>query len=64
MEEFRRCNGEDEMTFDDFDVRSIVERTSIENLSMEEDWRRVGRGLEEGWRRVGGALEEDWRRIG
>ena len=33
--EIGRCNGEDEMTVVDFDVRSIVERRSIKNLSME-----------------------------
>ena len=32
MEEFGRCDGEYEMTFDDFDVRSIVYRKSMENL--------------------------------
>ena len=35
LEEFGRCDGEDEMTVDDFDVRSIVERKSIKNLSIE-----------------------------
>jgi hypothetical protein len=31
---------------------------------LEEDWKRIGRGLEEDWKRIGRGLEEDWKRIG
>ena len=47
MEEFGRCDGEYEMTFDDFDVRSIVYRKYIENLSNIYRWMRVEGGLED-----------------
>ena len=29
---------------------------------LEEDWKRIGRGLEEDWKRIGRGLEEDWKR--
>ena len=45
------------------DDRSMFDRFSIDFRGLEEDWRRLGRGVGKDWR-TGGGLEEDWRMVG